>query len=175
MNKKLNSTEFSKLLSGVKPLRNGRIKPHRPLIKPIPTQRIADDQSVLDQLLVSDPEEASFLSGDELTYLKTGYPQKILRQLRRGKYSIEDELDLHGLTLEQANTQVRNFISDCKHYNFGTVRVIHGKGLSSPGREPVLKRHILGWLKNINAVIAVSSATPRDGGTGAIYVLLNRK
>jgi hypothetical protein len=84
MNKKLNSTDFSKLLSGVKPLRNERIKPHRPAIKPVPTQRIADDQLVLDQLLVCDPEEASFLSGDELNYLKSGYPQKILRRLRRG-------------------------------------------------------------------------------------------
>ena len=54
-------------------------------------------------------------------------------------------------------------------------RIIHGKGLSSPGREPVLKRHILGWLKKMDTVIAVSSATPRDGGTGAVYVLLKKK
>ena len=175
MNKKLNSNEFSTLLSGVKPLRNERIKPHRPVIKPIPTQRLADDQSVLDELMDCDPEEASFLGGDELSYLKNGYPQKLLRRLRRGNYSIEDEFDLHGLTLKQAKTYVRRFISECEFNSLGTVRIIHGKGLSSPGREPVLKRHILGWLKKIDAVIAVSSATPRDGGTGAIYVLLNRK
>ena len=174
MNKKHNSTEFSKLLTGVKPLRNERVKPHRQVIKPIPAQRIADDQSVLDQLLDCDPEEASFLSGDELNYLKNGYPQKLLRRLRHGNYSIEDELDLHGLTLSQAKQQVREFLSECEYQGIGTVRIIHGKGLSSPGREPVLKRHILGWLKKIETVIAVSSATPRDGGTGAIYVLLTR-
>lgn len=175
MNKKSNSPEFSTLVSGVKPLRNHRIKPHRPAIKPIPSQRIADDQLVLGQLLVCDPEEASILSGDELSYLRDGYPQKLLKRLRRGHYSIEDEFDLHGLTLRQAKTQVREFIADCEHNDLGTVRIIHGKGLSSPGRQPVLKRHILGWLKNIDTVIAVSSATPRDGGTGAIYVLINQK
>jgi DNA-nicking Smr family endonuclease len=175
MIKKTNNTEFSKLLSDVQPLLNERIKPHRPPIKPIPTQRIADDRLVLDQLLVCDPEEASFLSGDELSYLKNGYPQKLLKRLRRGSYAIEDEFDLHGLTLEQAKKHVRRFIADCECDRLGAVRIIHGKGLSSPGREPVLKRHILGWLKKMDAVIAVSSATPRDGGTGAIYVLLKRK
>ena len=175
MSKKTNITEFSKLLSGVQPLHNERIKPHRPAIKPIPTQRIADDRLVLNQLLVCDPEEASFQSGDELSYLKSGYTQKLLKRLRRGSYSIEDELDLHGLILEQAKKHVRRFISDCECDGLGTVRIIHGKGLSSPGREPVLKRHILGWLKKMDTVIAVSSAMPRDGGTGAIYVLLKRK
>lgn len=175
MNKKQTDTDFSALLANVKPLHNKRVKPHRPAIKPIPKQRLADDQRVLDELLSCDPEEASIQCGDELSFLKNGYPAKLLKQLRRGKFSVEDEFDMHGLTVKQAKHQVRLFISESEYNGFGTVRIIHGKGLSSPGREPVLKRYILGWLKKMDAVLAVSSATPRDGGTGAIYVLLDHR
>lgn len=160
-------------MDGVSAIEQDKIEPYREPREPIPEQRYADEERVLEELLSASDESTSFHSGDELTYLRTGYPNRLLRRLRNNEYSIQDELDLHGLIADQAKEEVHRFINDCANDKVRAVRIVHGKGHHSPNKKPVLKNLILGWLIKNNHVIAVSSATHRDGGTGAVYVLLD--
>jgi len=166
---------FVSLMSSTKRLQTDKVSPYRKRIKPVATQRQADEARVMEELLSSDDESSSFYSGDELTFLRESYPRNILKKLRRGEYAIQEELDLHGLFAEEAKVQVHGFINECARYNISAVRIIHGKGLHSPDKKPVLKNLILGWLKKNQFIIAVSSTPSNDGGTGAIYALINSK
>ncbi len=112
--------------------------------------------------------------GEELRYLRPGIQAKTLQRLRRGKFPIEDTLDLHGLTAEEANNQLRNFLQDSQAAGRSAVRILHGKGYGSAGRQPVLKTKVNQWLKEAGAVLAFCSARPENGGTGAVDVLLRK-
>ena len=160
-------------MKNVSIMKQDKIDPYREPREPIPEQRYADEERVLQELLSASDESTSFHSGDEITYLKSGYPNNLLRRLRNNEYSIQDELDLHGLIADQAKEEVHRFINDCASDKVRAVRIVHGKGRNSPNKKPVLKNLILGWLIKNKHVIAVSSATHRDGGTGAVYVLLD--
>jgi DNA-nicking Smr family endonuclease len=96
----------------------------------------------------------------------------ILRKLRRGQYRVQAEIDLHGLTVREAKEALREFVADALQRHFRCVRIIHGKGLRSGHRGPVLKGAVSSVLRRIGPVLAYVSARPVDGGTGAIYVLL---
>ena len=173
---KANPTEsFADLMSSTKRLKSDRVAPYRKKIEPIAHQRIADDQRVMEELLESSDEETNFFSGDELKFLRDGYPPHILKKLRRGDYSIQEELDLHGLFADEAKSLVHGFINECARENITAVRIVHGKGLHSRDKKPVLKNLILGWLKKNQFVIAVCSTPANDGSTGAVYVLINTK
>ena len=169
------SHSFGDLVPSTKRLKTDKIAPYRKKIKPIAKQTQADDMRVMEELLSSDDETASFDSGDELTFLRDGYPNKVLKKLRSGDYSIQEELDLHGLFADEAKQQVHGFINECAHYKISAVRIIHGKGLHSPDKKPILKNLILGWLKKNQYIIAVCSTPANDGGTGAIYALVKSK
>ena len=95
-----------------------------------------------------------------------------LRQLRRGRYPVEDELDLHGLSQASARDQLAEFITSSRHAGLRCVRVVHGKGYRSGARGPVLKIAVNIWLRRHADVLAFTSARAIDGGTGAVYVLL---
>lgn len=164
---------FASLMSSTKVLKTDRVAPYRKKIKPIAQQRLADDQRVMQELLNSDDETSSFHSGDELKFIRDGYPPRIIKRLRRGDYSIQDELDLHGLIVNEAKQQVHAFINDCARTNITAVRIIHGKGIHSKDKKPILKNFILGWLKKNQFVIAACSTPNHDGSTGAVYVLIN--
>ena len=113
-------------------------------------------------------------SGDELSYRSAGVQDTVYRRLKRGTYHFGAELDLHGLRVEPAREAVREFIVACRERNIRCVRIIHGKGLGSDNRGPVLKQWVDGWLRRRSEVLAFCSAQPRHGGTGAVYVLLRR-
>ncbi len=113
--------------------------------------------------------------GEEVSYRRPNLPERTFRQLRRGRFRIEDETDLHGLTAAQARTQLRVFIVESAARGLGCVRVIHGKGLRSGPRGPVLKTHAQRWLAQWEEVLAFVTARARDGGSGAVYVLLRRR
>lgn len=159
---------------GVKPLKQDKVAPFRKPIDPIPRQRLLDDQRVLDELLEESDESASFESGDELKFLRSGYSNRLLKKLRRGDYAIQDELDLHGLIVSEAKQDTHAFINECARDNVRAVRIVHGKGRNSAGRQPVLKNMLIGWLSKNQHVIAVVSTPANDGGTGAVYVLLDK-
>ena len=120
----------------------------------------------------SEPAVASIEPGEELSFVRGSLKRSTLRELRRGKMRIRDELDLHGLTGTEARKILDDFINECIALNFGCVRIVHGKGLRSGSRGPILKALVNDYLRARAEVRAFCSAQRSDGGTGAVYVLL---
>ncbi len=152
--------EFRRAVGDVKPVPNKKNTVERVRITPLPASPAS----------VESPVEF----GEELRYLRPGIQAKMLQRLRRGKFPIEDILDLHGLTAEQANNQLQHFLQHSQAAGKNVVRIIHGKGYGSAGRRPVLKTKVNQWLRETAAVLAFCSARPETGGTGAVDVLLRK-
>ncbi|HWW19609.1 MAG TPA: Smr/MutS family protein [Steroidobacteraceae bacterium] len=112
--------------------------------------------------------------GDELIFRRAGVPQTVLRRLRRGQYRIEAEIDLHGMTVSEASAQLGDFLRAARVNGLRCVRIIHGKGLRSGNRGPVLKNTVNELLRRSDPVLAFASARPVAGGTGATLVLISR-
>ena len=141
--------------------------------KPIPLQFIRDEQQALVDSLSDHYIPAHEIeTGEELLYLRDGHSPDILSKLRRGHWVIQAKIDLHGLISDEARLYVSTFISDCKKRGIRCVRIVHGKGLGSRNREPVLKHKLRGWLMQKDEVIAYAEAKKQDGGSGAVIVLL---
>jgi DNA-nicking Smr family endonuclease len=119
------------------------------------------------------PERVS--SQELLEFRRNGISDRVFRRLRSGRLAVEAELDLHGLTANTARNELKRFIDRCQQHRFACVRVIHGRGLSSGSRGPVLKAEVNHQLRRWEGVLAFSSAPPQDGGSGALYVLLKRR
>jgi DNA-nicking Smr family endonuclease len=146
----------------------------RPRPPPIAQFRRADDEAVLAESLELGPGELLVETGDELLFRRAEISSRTLRRLQRGEFRVEDELDLHGLIAAEAREAVRTFLNEALRRDMRCVRVIHGKGLRSGPRGPVLKHAVNTWLRKTAAVLAFASARQTDGGTGAVYVLLAR-
>lgn len=129
---------------------------------------------MLADLLAFDAHDLDVESGDELGYRRDGISESVLRRLRRGEYAIRDEIDLHGMTQDEARAALGAFLAEAMLHDRRCVRVIHGKGRGSGHRGPVLKSAVNRWLRRHAAVAAFCSARRNDGGTGALYVLLSR-
>jgi len=141
--------------------------------KPIPRQFIRDEQQALADSLSDHFIPAHELeTGEELLYLRDGHSPDILSKLRRGHWVVQAAIDLHGLISDEARLYVSTFITDCKKRGIRCVRIVHGKGLGSRNREPVLKNKLRGWLMQKDEVIAYAEARRQDGGSGAVIVLL---
>lgn len=166
---------MSQLMGEVTILKQDKISPYRKPVDPTPRQRLLDDERVMQELLDESDETASYESGDELKFIRSGYSTRLLKKLRRGDYAIQDELDLHGLIASEAKQETHYFVNECARDNVRAIRIVHGKGRNSVGRTPVLKNMLLGWLKKNQFVVAVCSTPANDGGTGAVYVLLSNK
>ncbi len=137
-------------------------------------QREKDDRDVMEHLL-DHPLDPSLLdASDEHEYRQNGVQLMVMRKLKRGQYVRQDELDLHGLTAVQARASMDTFIRQSREKGLRCVRVIHGKGLRSSQRGPVLKPKVASYLRQREDVMAFCSARPADGGSGATYVLLKR-
>lgn len=149
-----------------------RIVRHAPP-QPLPRHSLADEAAVIAELLEG-PDPDHFECGDTLQYQAPGVQDRVLRQLRRGGFRIDAELDLHGLNRDKARAAVSVFLAECRARDRRCVRIIHGKGNGSPNSGPVIKRQLDGWLRKVRDVLAFCSARVEDGGTGAVYVLLRR-
>jgi len=143
--------------------------------KPIPEKTLESERAVRDELLAVDPLQSELETGEELSYLRPGRPHTLLRKLRRGKFSVREEMDMHGMTSIEAKAALDDFLKHCCDRNIGCVRIVHGKGHGSRDGKPVLKNKLDHWLRRKDEVIAFCSARPVDGGTGAAYVLLKRR
>jgi DNA-nicking Smr family endonuclease len=145
-----------------------------PAARPRPVARFtrADRYAVLQESLYADVSDPELASGEELVFAREGIQKMVLRKLRRGQYQVQAEIDLHGLTVAEAKEAVRMFLANALQRRFRCVRIIHGKGLRSGHKGPVLKSAISGVLQRIGPVLAYVSARQVDGGTGALYVLL---
>lgn len=159
------------------------VTPHQPvervnLRRPPPPararQRELDEAAVMLELF-DRPDPETFESGETLTYRGDGIQDSVWRKLRRGGFSIQAEIDLHGLKRDAARLAVQRFLTRCQDHDRYCVRIIHGKGNGSPNSGPVLKRLVDGWLRQQRAVLAFCSARVEDGGTGAVYVLLRQR
>ncbi|MEJ6006740.1 Smr/MutS family protein [Paucibacter sp. AS339] len=147
--------------------------PSRP--PPEPLQREADERQVLLQALSDDFDVESLLETDDsLSFRRPEISQEVVRKLRRGHWSLQAQLDLHGLRRDQAREALGNFVQDSAKRGLRCVRVVHGKGNGSPGREPVLKARVRRWLVQKQQVLAFVQARASDGGTGALMVLLQQ-
>jgi DNA-nicking Smr family endonuclease len=111
-------------------------------------------------------------NGEELSFVRPGLSRLLLRRLRRGEWVTQAELDLHGLTRVNAKAELASFLFECKRRGIRCIRIIHGKGLGSKNREPVLKLHVRHWLMQREEIMAFVQARPVDGGSGAVMVLL---
>jgi DNA-nicking Smr family endonuclease len=144
---------------GVEPLpQPRRVARERPRPAPLPRETISPDDALE--------------SGDELAFVRPGLSIQLLRRLRRGHWVVEASLDLHGMNRSEALAAVRDFLRECRARRLGCVRIVHGRGLGSRNREPVLKRKVYHWLKLRDEVLAFAQAPSAHGGSGAVLVLL---
>ena len=166
---------FRKAMSGATPLKtNGRVPVHKPKPKPKARFRRADEEAVLLESLDDDIDTIEHHAGAALRFHRQHVGRRTMRKLTRGGYSVQAEIDLHGMTLAEAKPRLRDFIQYNAEQDRLCVRVVHGKGLGSGERGPVLKSAVNSWLRRWSNVIAFVSTRQVDGGTGAIYVLLQR-
>jgi DNA-nicking Smr family endonuclease len=166
---------FRKAMSGAKPLRaDDRVPVEEPKPRPRARFRRADETAVLAESLEDDIDTIEHHSGGALRFHRQHVGRRTMRKLARGGYSVQAEIDLHGMTLAEAKPRLRDFIQYNAEQDRLCVRVVHGKGLGSGERGPVLKSAVNSWLRRWGNVIAFVSTRQVDGGTGAIYVLLQR-
>ncbi|MEM7304935.1 MAG: Smr/MutS family protein [Pseudomonadota bacterium] len=163
---------FAELLDDVKVITSDRVVHKTPKPRPVPQQSNLDKERVLEELSVSFIEDEDMQIGDILSYVQPGVQNQVFRKLKRGQYSIEAELDLHGSTKIEAQNQLNEFIADVRNQGIRCVRIIHGKGYGSSNKGPVIKPLVNRWLQQRSEILAFCSARPVDGGTGAVYVLI---
>ncbi|MFL6564942.1 MAG: Smr/MutS family protein [Burkholderiales bacterium] len=169
--------DFKRATRDVKPLRAPRrLGLARPPAAPIPHQTRADERAALAESLAGPSSiDDAIDSGEELAFLREGLSRQVLRKLRRGHWVVQDELDLHGMNRVQAAQAVGEFLRHCRARHSRCVRIVHGKGLRSRNREPVLKGKLRKWLAVRDEVLAFCQAPATDGGAGAVLVLLKEK
>lgn len=165
---------FARTVGAVRPLRLQRralIERERAL--PHARQRELDEKAVMQEAISDDFDVESLLDTDEsLSYRRTGVGLDVVRKLRRGQWSLQGQIDLHGLRTDEARSALSQFVREAHKVGWRCVRVVHGKGLGSPGKTPVLKGKVQRWLVQKNEVLAFVQAKPSDGGAGALVVLL---
>ena len=171
--------EFFALAVGpIKPLPPKHRPGHRaslPLVQaaPVAVQHQLDEMAVMREALSDEFDAETLLDTDDaLSYRRAGIGTDVTRKLRKGGWSIQGQVDLHGLRREDAREALVDFIKDAARMGWRCVRVVHGKGLGSPGKTPVLKGKVQSWLIQKQEVLAFVQARPAHGGAGALVVLL---
>ena len=165
---------FADSVGTVVPLRKlGLASPERPRPLPTPRQRERDEAAALMESISDEFDVESLLDTDDaLSFRRRGVGIDIVRKLRRGVWVLQGELDLHGLRRDEARERLAEFLRDAARRGLRCVRVVHGKGNGSPGREPVLKAKVRTWLVQKSEVLAFTQARASEGGHGAMVVLL---
>ena len=168
-------TLFAATVGPVHPLRpQRRAEPHRPRPPAWPRQREADERAALRESMSDEVDvESLLLTDDGLSFRRPGIGADVVVQLRRGRWVIQTQIDLHGLTRDEARDALAGFVRDTARRGQRCVRVVHGKGHGSPGRQPVLKSRVQRWLAQCSAVVAFAQASGPQGGAGALIVLLS--
>lgn len=170
---------FSRAIGPVKSLPAKHLPGHKASLAPvqappIPVQQQRDELAVMREAISDEFNVETLLDTDEaLSFRRPGMGPDVVRKLRRGGWSIQGQLDLHGLRREDAREALSQFIKDAHKVGWRCVRVVHGKGLGSPGKTPVLKGKVQAWLIQKQEVLAFVQARPADGGAGALVVLLD--
>jgi DNA-nicking Smr family endonuclease len=165
---------FADTVGPVTPLPSHGLAPETlPRPEPLPRQREADEQAALQEALSDAVDvESLLLTDDGLSFHRSGVGPDVVTRLRRGHWSIQGELDLHGLRRDEARDELAAFMKEASRRGWRCLRVVHGKGLGSPGRQPVLKAKVQRWLGQHDGVLAFTQASAPQGGAGALIVLL---
>ncbi|SCK45885.1 DNA-nicking endonuclease, Smr domain [Variovorax sp. HW608] len=165
---------FARAIGATQPLRRKaavHLAPEPPA--PIPVQQQLDEQRVLRESLSDEFDVTTLLDADDaMSFRRPGINTDVTRKLRAGEWSIQRQIDLHGMRTDEAREALGAFIRDACKQGLRCVRVVHGKGLGSPGRQPVLKAKVQRWLIQKNETLAFVQAKPAEGGAGALVVLL---
>ena len=147
------------------------LRPAPPPAQPLQLQR--DEAAALQEALSDEVDISSLLDTDaQLSFRRPGVGPDVTQKLRRGKWTVQRQIDLHGLRSDDARSALTSFIRTAHQQGIRCVRVVHGKGLGSPGKTPVLKDKVQRWLVQKEEVIAFVQAQPSQGGAGALMVLL---
>ena len=165
---------FTRAVGKVAPIANQeRVWSPPQRLTPRPLQQDLDDEAVMHESMSNEFDISTLLDADDqLSFRRPGIGTDVTRKLRKGEWSIQGQIDLHGLRSDEARNAMGQFIRDAKRMGWRCVRVVHGKGLGSPGKEPVLKSKVQRWLVQKKEVLAFVQAKPSDGGGGALLVLL---
>ena len=166
---------FADLVKGVRPLHSdhsNRTEDTPPKPSALPQETMKDQGRVLEESLDASLEFEDMQPGDSLSFRDDRIRKNAFRKLKKGQYSIGAELDLHGLTIAEAQLALVDFIKASREKNIRCVQIIHGKGHGSSNQGPKLKPMVNRWLQKREEILAFCSARPVDGGTGAVYVLL---
>ncbi|MBK7718778.1 MAG: Smr/MutS family protein [Simplicispira sp.] len=165
---------FSRSVGAVTALRWHNRARHAPdLPEPLPMQHWLDEARVLREAMSDEFDVSTLLdTDDQLSFRRPGIGTDVTARLRAGHWSIQRQLDLHGLRVDDAREALGEFIRHAHKAGLRCVRVVHGKGLGSPGKTPVLKGRVQRWLAQKNEVLAFVQARPAEGGAGALVVLL---
>ena len=165
---------FAITVGAVAPIKRGASPaPARQRTPAVARQRQRDEAAVLVESLGDGFDVETLLDTDDtLSFHRTGVGVDVVRKLRRGVWVLQGELDLHGLRRDEARERVREFLHSASRRGLRCVRIVHGKGLGSPGREPVLKDKVRRWLVQTSDVLAFVQARASEGGSGALVVLL---
>ena len=163
---------FRQAMKGVTPLKaDNRIR-HKPPPRKPPRRHPGSEPAASSERFTAGMNEEQ--CPETLNFERAGGAQKsVIKKLRGGKLAVDATLDLHGLTVEQARLQLADFLDECRQCGYRHVIIIHGKGFRSTSK-PVIKPMVNRWLQQAQEVLAFCSAQPKDGGTGAVYVLLRR-
>ena len=165
---------FSMAVGAVQSLPDKKQAIKKPVpVPPVALQRQKDEEAVLRDALSDEFDVSTLLDTDEmLSFRRPGVGRDVTHKLRKGEWSIQKEIDLHGLRSDEARLALATFIRDAHKQGLRCLRVVHGKGLGSPGKTPVLKSKVHSWLVQKNQVMAFVQAKPAEGGAGALVVLL---
>ncbi len=167
---------FREAMQGVRPLKpSSRHPPTRRAPRPRARFARAERANVLrESIALTGTDLYEVQPGDDIQFRRDGVPETVLRRLRRGEFRIDAELDLHGLNAAEASAHLSAFLRAARASNLRCLRIIHGKGLRSGNRGPVLKNLVNSLLRRCDPVLAFASARPVAGGTGATLILLQR-
>ena len=166
---------FRRLMGDAKPLpQMDKAPEHRPRLSARAHFKRQDERAALAESLEADIDESETGAGESQRFHRPSVGRRTMRKLARGNFSVQDEIDLHGMTVPEAKEALHKFIGECDLRGYTCIRIVHGKGLGSGNRGPVLKGKVNKWLRQWNVVLAFVSARQVDGGTGAVYVLLRK-
>ena len=166
---------FRESVGAVRRVKSDRVNTRPPAPSPIPAQRERDESRVMDDLAHGPIDFSEVETGEEISYLRPGLQKRVLARLRRGHWHVQDQIDLHQMTLEVAGNEIRSFVEHAVGERMSCIKIIHGKGLRSGPAGPQIKRLTARLLSRHDRVAAFTSAPPHDGGTGAVYVLLRAR
>ena len=169
------SSLFRRLMGDARPIEQDKRAPdYKPRPRPKARFTRKDENAVLKESLEADIDEIETGAGESLRFNRPSVGKRTMRKLARGNYSVQGEIDLHGLTVPKAKDALRGFIKESGLRHHTCVRVVHGKGLGSGHRGPILKSKVNNWLRRWDEVLAFVSTRQVHGGTGAVYVLLKK-